>query len=115
MSDTATEPLTGSTTQDTKSAKEEVNNNSVDQVQVEGTDSKDSNVVQNFQNSSSKTTLYVLDDSFSIKVTDPEDWLCIARMPLDFSQEEFQDLVKEFGNVERVLLVNSERTGKNCR
>ena len=50
-----------------------------------------------------------------IEVSGPEQWLCVARLPLDFTADEFGDLVGQFGSVERVQLIHSEKTGKTSR
>ena len=50
----------------------------------------------------------------SITVTDPEEWLCVAKLPLDITEDEFWDLLAEFGGVKESFLMNSERTGE-CR
>ena len=47
-----------------------------------------------------------------IVVQGPEEWLCVARLPLDMDEEEFQDLLAEFGRVEEAFLVRSRRTGE---
>jgi hypothetical protein len=47
-----------------------------------------------------------------IVVDGPEEWLCVARLPLDMEQEEFRDLLAEFGRVEEAFLVMSTKTGK---
>jgi len=47
----------------------------------------------------------------SITVTDPEEWLCVAKLPLDITEDEFWDLLAEFGGVKESFLMNSERTG----
>jgi len=47
----------------------------------------------------------------SITVTDPEEWLCVAKLPLDITEDEFWDLLAEFGGVKESFLMNSARTG----
>jgi len=47
----------------------------------------------------------------SITVTDPEQWLCVAKLPLDLTEDEFYDLLAEFGGVKESFLMVSEKTG----
>eukprot|EP00090_Calanus_glacialis_P028706 TRINITY_DN46070_c0_g1_i1.p1 TRINITY_DN46070_c0_g1~~TRINITY_DN46070_c0_g1_i1.p1 ORF type:complete len:666 (-),score=138.11 TRINITY_DN46070_c0_g1_i1:710-2707(-) len=47
----------------------------------------------------------------SITVTDPEEWLCVAKLPLDITEDEFWDLLAEFGGVKESFLMKSKRTG----
>ena len=55
---------------------------------------------------------YTLNQNFQIKVNSPEEWLCVARMPVDFTQTEFQTLLKDFGKIQQCFLIHSEITGK---
>jgi len=47
----------------------------------------------------------------SITVTDPEEWLCVAKLPLDITEDEFYDLLAEFGGVKESFLMVSDKTG----
>lgn len=55
--------------------------------------------------------IYSLNDTFRIKVTSAEEWLCVARMPRDFTQTEFQELLEEFGPIQQCFLIHSEISG----
>jgi len=46
-------------------------------------------------------------------VTGPEDWLCVAKLPLDITGDEFCDILTQFGKVKESFLVESKKTGKN--
>ena len=46
-----------------------------------------------------------------IVVKGPEEWLCVARLPPDMEEEEFLELLQEFGRVEEAFLVLSLKTG----
>jgi len=46
-----------------------------------------------------------------ITVTDPEEWLCVAKLPLDITEEEFWELLAEFGGVKESFLMKSSKTG----
>lgn len=48
----------------------------------------------------------------SITVTDPEEWLCVAKLPLDITEDEFYDLLAEFGGVKESFLMVSDKTGE---
>ena len=48
----------------------------------------------------------------SITVTDPEEWLCVAKLPPSTNEESFLDLLSEFGSVKESFLVVSSRTGE---
>ena len=50
-----------------------------------------------------------------IIVDGAEQWLCISRLPLDISDDEFYCLLTEFGAVKDYFLVNCQKTGKNIR
>lgn len=48
----------------------------------------------------------------TITVTDPEEWLCVAKLPPDTTEETFLDLLSEFGSVKESFLLVSHKTGK---
>ena len=56
-------------------------------------------------------SVYSLNDTFRIKVTSVEEWLCVARMPRDFTQTEFESLLDEFGPIQQCFLIHSEISG----
>lgn len=45
--------------------------------------------------------------------TATELMLCVARLPPDFTEEQFQTLVKSCGDVRRSFLMISEKTGES--
>ena len=47
----------------------------------------------------------------NLEVTDPEQWLCVAKLPVDITEDEFYDLLSEFGGVEDYFLMVSSKTG----
>ena len=53
-----------------------------------------------------------VEEEASIIVTDAEEWLCVAKLPLDTTQEEFTELLAQFGPVKRTILIRSRKTGK---
>ncbi len=59
--------------------------------------------------------IYSLNDningSLRVKVTSAEEWLCVARMPRDFSQTEFESLLKQFGPIQQSSIIHSDISG----
>jgi hypothetical protein len=55
---------------------------------------------------------YVLNADRKILVESAEQWLCIGRLPRDFTEDELLDLVEEYGQVEETIMIHSEKTGK---
>ncbi|KAL4659148.1 ribonucleoprotein PTB-binding 1 isoform X2 [Arapaima gigas] len=47
----------------------------------------------------------------SVQLQPTDALLCIANLPRAFSQQQFEELVRPFGNLERCFLVHSEHTG----
>ena len=76
-----------------RSDRVEENNNDKGQVEEEGDDAK-------------------AEEEASVIVTDAEEWLCVAKLPLDTTQEEFTELLAQFGPVKRTILIRSRKTGK---
>lgn len=44
-------------------------------------------------------------------VTGPEDWLCVAKLPLDITDHEFCEILSEFGKVKESFLMVTRKTG----
>ncbi|MBN3294445.1 RAVR1 protein, partial [Polypterus senegalus] len=56
--------------------------------------------------------LYILrDKEISVQLQPTDALLCIANLPLSYTQQQFDELVRPFGNIERCFLVCSESTG----
>ena len=47
-----------------------------------------------------------------ITVTEPEQWLCVAKLPLDTTEAELLQLLAEFGQVTESFLMVSEKNGE---
>ena len=47
-----------------------------------------------------------------LEVKGPEEWLCVSRLPPDISEDEFYDILSEFGGVEESFLVNTQSGNK---
>lgn len=55
---------------------------------------------------------YVLRDrEISVQLQPTDALLCIANLPRAFTQQQFEELVRPFGNIERCFLVHSATTG----
>ncbi|XP_051573253.1 ribonucleoprotein PTB-binding 1-like isoform X2 [Myxocyprinus asiaticus] len=55
---------------------------------------------------------YVLRDrEISVQLQPTDAMLCIANLPRAFTQQQFEELVRPFGNIERCFLVHSTTTG----
>ncbi|TRY75631.1 hypothetical protein TCAL_09736 [Tigriopus californicus] len=57
-------------------------------------------------------TTYVLNSQVSLRVDGPDQWLCVSRLPSDLTQNEFVELVEQYGQVEETHLIHSETTGR---
>ncbi|KAG7460307.1 hypothetical protein MATL_G00220170 [Megalops atlanticus] len=51
------------------------------------------------------------DREISVQLQPTDALLCIANLPLTFTQQQFEELVRPFGNLERCFLVYSASTG----
>ncbi|XP_078091110.1 ribonucleoprotein PTB-binding 1 isoform X2 [Mustelus asterias] len=51
------------------------------------------------------------DREISVQLQPTDALLCIANLPLAFTQQQFEELVRPFGNLERCFLVYSELSG----
>lgn len=51
------------------------------------------------------------DKEISVQLQPPDALLCIANLPQLYTQHQFEELVRPFGNLERCFLVYSEKTG----
>ncbi|XP_067877381.1 ribonucleoprotein PTB-binding 1 [Heterodontus francisci] len=51
------------------------------------------------------------DREISVQLQPTDALLCIANLPLSFTQQQFEELVRPFGNLERCFLVYSEVSG----
>ena len=47
-----------------------------------------------------------------IEVTDPEQWLCVAKLPPSTTETSFCDLLSQFGSVKESFLMVSSSTGE---
>lgn len=57
---------------------------------------------------------YVLRDrEISVQLQPTDALLCIANLPRAFTQQQFEELVRPFGNLERCFLVYSSSTGRS--
>jgi hypothetical protein len=47
-----------------------------------------------------------------LAVTEPEQWLCVAKLPPDTTEAEFHSTLAEYGKVAESFLMVSDKTGK---
>uniref|UniRef100_A0A0K2U9B3 RRM domain-containing protein n=1 Tax=Lepeophtheirus salmonis TaxID=72036 RepID=A0A0K2U9B3_LEPSM len=59
-----------------------------------------------------RMSTYVLNESFKVNVTGSEQWLCLAKLPMDLEEEEFENICSEFGGMKGYHLIRSDLTGK---
>jgi hypothetical protein len=50
----------------------------------------------------------------SVCVGNSDGWLCVAKLPLDYSEDEFHNLASAYGKVREAFIMISERTGKQA-
>lgn len=74
---------------------------------------EDSAAVERIVAEEIKASVYELDSRVRIVVKEKEEWLCVARLPVDFSEEELRDMLGEYGTVDELVLVNHKETGKS--
>ena len=80
----------------TSSQEKEVNNN---QTVKEG--------AETLTTSTTSTT------SRTVSVTDPEEWICVAKLPPDTDQQAFEHLLADFGAVKDSFLQKTTKTGES--
>ena len=47
-----------------------------------------------------------------ITVTEPEQWLCVAKLPPDTSEQEFREILQDFGKLEDSFLMAGLKNGQ---
>lgn len=60
----------------------------------------------------SKQNVFVKNKEVSVCVGNSDGWLCVAKLPLDFSDEQFLQLAGAYGKVKEAFLMISEVTGE---
>ncbi|OCT87928.1 ribonucleoprotein, PTB-binding 1 S homeolog isoform X1 [Xenopus laevis] len=55
---------------------------------------------------------HIRDREISVQLQPTDALLCIANLPLTYTQQQFEDLVRPFGNLERCFLIYSSTTGR---
>jgi len=61
----------------------------------------------------SRENVFVKNKEVSVCVGSSDQWVCIARLPLDLSDQEFTSLVSGYGKVRSCFLMCSEKTGES--
>lgn len=49
----------------------------------------------------------------TVTVTDPEEWICVAKLPPDTDHQAFLHLLSDFGSVKDSFLQKSTKTGES--
>merc|ERR1719483_299166 len=60
-----------------------------------------------------RENVFVKNKEVSVCVGSSDQWVCIARLPLDLSDQEFTTLVSGYGKVRSCFLMCSEKTGES--
>ena len=60
----------------------------------------------------SRHTVFVRSKDVSVCVGSSDGWLCVAKLPLDYSDHQFAMLAGAYGKVRECFLMVSEKTGK---
>ena len=89
----------------------EVNNNETLQ-KLKDTLAPDCDNVQENEDKVHEDEDALLANPTSIEVTDPEEWLCVAKLPPSTTEESFCDLLSDFGSVKESFLMVSSKTGE---
>nr|XP_014351955.1 PREDICTED: ribonucleoprotein PTB-binding 1 [Latimeria chalumnae] len=55
---------------------------------------------------------WLREKEISVQLQPTDALLCVANLPLSYTQQQFEELVRPFGNLERCFLVYSEDTGR---
>ena len=58
-------------------------------------------------------TLATSTTSRTVSVTDPEEWICVAKLPPDTDQQAFEHLLADFGAVKDSFLQKTTKTGES--
>ena len=62
----------------------------------------------------SRRNVFVKNKEVSVCVGNSDGWLCVAKLPLSYSEEDFVHLAGLYGKVREAFLMISERTGTIC-
>lgn len=60
----------------------------------------------------SKKNVFVKNKAVSVCVGSSDGWLCVAKLPLDFSEDQFINLAGAYGKVKEAFLMVSEEIGE---
>lgn len=60
----------------------------------------------------SRQNVYVKNKEVSVCVGSSDGWLCVAKMPMDFTEEQFCALAGAYGKVKEAFLMVSDKTGE---
>lgn len=60
----------------------------------------------------SRQNVFVKNKEVSVCVGSSDGWLCLAKLPLDFTEEQFLQLAGAYGKVKEAFTMVSEITGR---
>ena len=63
----------------------------------------------------SRQNVFVKNKEVSVCVGGSDGWLCLAKLPLEYSEQDFLNLTGSYGKVKEAFLMLSELTGKCCQ
>ena len=61
----------------------------------------------------SRQNVFVRNKEVSVCVGSSDGWLCVARLPIDFADDEFEALAASYGKVREAFLVVGEESGRS--
>ena len=61
----------------------------------------------------SRQNVFVKNKEVSVCVGNSDGWLCVAKLPLTYTDEEFFNLASAYGKVREAFLMVSQRTGES--
>lgn len=59
----------------------------------------------------SRQNVFILNKEVSVCIGSSDGWLCVAKLPLDYTDDQFMQLAESYGRVKEAFLMISELTG----
>ncbi|TRY74489.1 hypothetical protein TCAL_15657 [Tigriopus californicus] len=61
----------------------------------------------------SRQNVFILNKEVSVCIGSSDGWLCVAKLPLDYTDDQFMQLAESYGRVKEAFLMISELTGES--
>eukprot|EP00095_Tigriopus_kingsejongensis_P002316 snap_masked-scaffold347_size200506-processed-gene-0.11 protein:Tk02316 transcript:snap_masked-scaffold347_size200506-processed-gene-0.11-mRNA-1 annotation:"ribonucleoprotein ptb-binding 1-like isoform x2" len=61
----------------------------------------------------SRQNVFILNKEVSVCIGSSDGWLCVAKLPLDYTDDQFMQLAESYGRVKEAFLMISEHTGES--